>query len=137
MWKRGETIFGRLGFTQRLAFLDLGCSHGKRPSPQALSGGNVPGFDVASDRVAAGNLWDREAGFERTRFREGDASNSRKRHSDSFEVVGSHCRAVIAPDFRKGRSAAGGVRRVQNCQPRLVVAAPAAGCTATGPRMIR
>ena len=55
MRESGEALVGRLGVTEGLEVLDLGCGDGTTAVPAAQLGADVLGVDIASNLVAAGN----------------------------------------------------------------------------------
>src|SRR6478735_5401498 len=75
MRQSGEALVQRIGITQGLKVLDLGCGDGTTALPEAKLGAEVLGVDVASNLVAAGNKRAADAGLSNCKFQEGDASN--------------------------------------------------------------
>ena len=55
MRESGEALVGKLGITNGLDVLDLGCGDGTTAVPAAQLGADVLGVDIASNLVAAGN----------------------------------------------------------------------------------
>ena len=55
MRESGEDLVNKIGITDGLEILDLGCGDGTTALPAAELGGNVLGVDIASNLVAAGN----------------------------------------------------------------------------------
>ena len=55
MRESGEALVGKLGITDGLQVLDLGCGDGTTAVPAAQLGADVLGVDIASNLVAAGN----------------------------------------------------------------------------------
>ena len=55
MRESGEALVGKLGITDGLQVLDLGCGDGTTALPAARLGADVLGVDIASNLVAAGN----------------------------------------------------------------------------------
>jgi SAM-dependent methyltransferase len=93
----GEALVARIGVTEGLDVLDLGCGDGTTALPAATLGANVLGVDVASNLVAAGNARAQSAGLDNLRFQEGDASNLEGITDDSFDLVVSFFGAMFAP----------------------------------------
>ena len=75
MRESGEALVQRLGISNGLKVLDLGCGDGTTAIPAAKLGAEVLGVDIASNLVAAGNKRAKEHGLANCRFQEGDASN--------------------------------------------------------------
>jgi len=65
----GEALVGRLGITEGLDVLDLGCGDGTTAIPAATLGANVLGVDIAENLVAAGNARARDLGLSNCGFR--------------------------------------------------------------------
>ena len=55
MRESGEALVGKLGITDGLKVLDLGCGDGTTAVPAAQLGADVLGVDIASNLVEAGN----------------------------------------------------------------------------------
>jgi 2-polyprenyl-3-methyl-5-hydroxy-6-metoxy-1,4-benzoquinol methylase len=51
----GEALIARLGITEGLRVLDLGCGDGITALPEARLGAEVLGVDIAANLVSAGN----------------------------------------------------------------------------------
>ncbi|HEY1290899.1 MAG TPA: class I SAM-dependent methyltransferase [Burkholderiales bacterium] len=83
----GEALVGKLGITQGLEVLDLGCGDGTTAIPAARRGADVLGIDIATNLVAAGNKRARELGLANCRFREGDAADLRGVPDRSFDLL--------------------------------------------------
>ena len=75
MRESGEALIQRLGISNGLKVLDLGCGDGTTAIPAAKLGAEVLGVDIASNLVAAGNKRAKELGLANCRFQEGDAAN--------------------------------------------------------------
>ena len=75
MRESGEEIVRKLGITDGLKVLDLGCGDGTTAVPAAQLGADVLGVDIASNLVAAGNARAKELGLTNLRFQEGDATD--------------------------------------------------------------
>src|SRR5213592_2545296 len=75
MRESGEALVQRLGISQGLKVLDLGCGDGTTAVPAAKLGADVLGVDIARNLVEAGNRRAAELGLTNLKFQEGDASN--------------------------------------------------------------
>src|SRR6266436_720523 len=75
MRESGEALVQRLGITEGLKVLDLGCGDGTTALPAAKLGAEVLGVDIARNLVEAGNKRAAEQGLTNSTFQEGDASN--------------------------------------------------------------
>src|SRR5262245_1768947 len=93
----GEELVGKLGITDGLKVLDLGCGDGTTAVPAAQLGADVLGVDIASNLVAAGSERARELGLANLRFQEGDASDLNGLDDESFDLVVSIFGAMFAP----------------------------------------
>jgi SAM-dependent methyltransferase len=93
----GEALVGRLGITESMDVLDLGCGDGTTAVPAAQLGANVLGVDIASNLVAAGNARAQGLGLTNCRFVEGDAADLVGLDDDSFDLVVSIFGAMFAP----------------------------------------
>jgi cyclopropane fatty-acyl-phospholipid synthase-like methyltransferase len=56
MRKSGEELVTKLGITNGMKILDLGCGDGTTAIPEAKLGAEVTGVDIASNLVEAGNI---------------------------------------------------------------------------------
>src|SRR5712672_2576513 len=97
MRESGEALVQRLGITQGLKVLDLGCGDGTTALPEAKLGVDVLGVDIARNLVDAGNRRAQELGLTNVRFQEGDASNLEQVQDKSFDLVVSIFGAMFAP----------------------------------------
>ena len=97
MRESGEALVGRLGVTNGLDVLDLGCGDGTTAVPAAQLGADVLGVDIASNLVAAGNERARALGLTNLRFQEGDATDLNELDDESFDLVVSIFGAMFAP----------------------------------------
>ena len=97
MRQSGEAVVESIGITPPLRALDLGCGDGTTAVPLARMGAEVVGIDIASNLVAAGNRRAAEAGLDRLRFQEGDASNLEGVGDDEFDMTLSMFGAMFAP----------------------------------------
>jgi SAM-dependent methyltransferase len=93
----GEAFVARLGITDGLRVLDLGCGDGTTAIPAALLGADVLGVDIARNLVAAGTRRAQQLNLSNIRFQEGDASDLRELEDDSFDLVVSMFGAMFAP----------------------------------------
>jgi len=97
MRESGEELVGKLGITEGLQVLDLGCGDGTTALPAAQRGADVLGVDIASNLVAAGNLRAHGLGLANCTFQEGDASDLRELGDEQFDLVVSIFGAMFAP----------------------------------------
>ncbi len=97
MRESGTALVARLGITQGMDVLDLGCGDGTTAIPAARLGANVLGVDIARNLVEAGNIRAREEGLTHCLFQEGDATNLSELESDRFDLVVSIFGAMFAP----------------------------------------
>ena len=97
MRQSGEAVVKSLGITTPLRVLDLGCGDGTTAVPLARLGAEVIGIDIARNLVDAGNKRAAEAGLNRLKFREGDASNLQGIEDHSFDMTLSVFGAMFAP----------------------------------------
>jgi ubiquinone/menaquinone biosynthesis C-methylase UbiE len=97
MRESGEELVGKLGITERLQVLDLGCGDGTTAVPAAQLGAEVLGVDIASNLVAAGNERAQALGLTNCTFQEGDASDLRELGDEEFDLVVSIFGAMFAP----------------------------------------
>ena len=93
----GERLVARIGVSEGLDVLDLGCGDGTTALPAAEAGANVLGVDIAANLVEAGNARAQRLGLENVRFQEGDASNLSDIADESFDLVMSIFGAMFAP----------------------------------------
>jgi SAM-dependent methyltransferase len=97
MRESGEALAGKLGITQGMKVLDLGCGDGTTALPEARLGADVLGVDIAANLVAAGNQRAAAQGLKNCRFQEGDASDLKDLKDGSFDLVVSIFGAMFAP----------------------------------------
>jgi SAM-dependent methyltransferase len=97
MRESGEALVEKLGITEGLKVLDLGCGDGTTAVPAAKRGADVLGVDIASNLVEAGNARAQSLGLPNLRFQEGDASDLNELADDSFDLVVSIFGAMFAP----------------------------------------
>jgi SAM-dependent methyltransferase len=93
----GEALVGRLGITEGMKILDLGCGDGTTALPAARLGADVLGVDIASNLVAAGNERVASLGLANCRFQEGDACDLHELEDDAFDLSISIFGAMFAP----------------------------------------
>ena len=97
MRESGEALVQRIGVSQGLKVLDLGCGDGTTALPAAKLGADVLGVDIARNLVAAGNRRAAEQGLTNCRFEEGDATDLKQVADQSFDLVVSIFGAMFAP----------------------------------------
>ena len=97
MRESGESLVSKLGITNGLKVLDLGCGDGTTAIPEAKLGADVLGVDIARNLVEAGNRRAAELGLTNCRFKEGDASNLHELKDQTFDLVVSIFGAMFAP----------------------------------------
>ena len=97
MRESGEQLVSRLGITEGLQVLDLGCGDGTTAIPAAQQGAEVLGVDIASNLVEAGNARAQELGLTNVRFEEGDAADLGALEDERFDLVISIFGAMFAP----------------------------------------
>jgi ubiquinone/menaquinone biosynthesis C-methylase UbiE len=93
----GEELVKKLGVTDGLRVLDLGCGDGTTAVPAAKLGADVLGVDIASNLVAAGNERAEALGVANLRFQEGDATDLSELDDEQFDLVVSIFGAMFAP----------------------------------------
>src|SRR3984957_6959929 len=98
MRESGEAFIQRLGISNGLKVLDLGCGDGTTAIPAAKLGAEVLGVDIASNLVAAGNKRAKDLGLANCRFEEGDAANLHQLPEKAFDLVVSIFGAMFAPE---------------------------------------
>jgi SAM-dependent methyltransferase len=97
MRESGEELVNKLGITNGLKVLDLGCGDGTTAVPEAQLGADVLGVDIASNLVAAGNERAEALGLSNLSFQEGDATDLKELDDESFNLVVSIFGAMFAP----------------------------------------
>jgi SAM-dependent methyltransferase len=97
MRESGEELVGKLGISEGMRILDLGCGDGTTAVPEAQLGAEVLGVDIASNLVAAGNARAEELGLTNLKFQEGDATDLSELDDESFDLVVSIFGAMFAP----------------------------------------
>ena len=96
MRESGEALVAKLGNIKGLSVLDLGCGDGTTAIPEAQSGAEVLGVDIARNLVRAGNRRAKEAKLSNCRFQEGDATDLVDLSDESFDLVVSIFGAMFA-----------------------------------------
>jgi ubiquinone/menaquinone biosynthesis C-methylase UbiE len=97
MRESGEAVVQSLDITPELRVLDLGSGDGTTALPAARRGAEVVGIDIARNLVEAGNKRAAQAGLNRLRFQEGDASDLQGVEDQSFDLTVSVFGAMFAP----------------------------------------
>jgi ubiquinone/menaquinone biosynthesis C-methylase UbiE len=97
MRESGEALVKSLKIAAPLKVLDLGCGDGTTALPLARRGADVTGIDIARNLVEAGTGRAKEAGLERLKFQEGDASNLEGVADHSYDLTLSVFGAMFAP----------------------------------------
>ena len=97
MRESGDALVERIGVTQGMKVMDLGCGDGTTAVPSAKRGADVLGVDIARNLVEAGNKRAAAEGLQNLRFQEGDATNLQGIPDQSFDLVMSIFGAMFAP----------------------------------------
>ena len=97
MRESGTALVAKLGVTNGLNVLDLGCGDGTTAIPAAKLGATVLGVDIARNLVEAGNVRAKAEGLANCTFREGDATDLHDLTDHSFDLVVSIFGAMFAP----------------------------------------
>ena len=97
MRESGDEVVERLGVTEGMHVLDLGCGDGTTAIPEAQRGAEVLGVDISSNLVEAGNARAKQLGLSNVSFQEGDASDLSGVDDESFDLVASFFGAMFAP----------------------------------------
>ncbi len=97
MRESGAALVAKLGITEGLAVLDLGCGDGTTAIPEAQLGAHVTGVDIATNLVEAGNKRVKAEGISNCTFQEGDATDLHELKDASFDLVVSIFGAMFAP----------------------------------------
>lgn len=93
----GEALLPRIGVSQGLKVLDLGCGDGTTAVPAAKLGADVLGVDIARNLVEAGNRRATDLGLANLSFRQGDATNLHSLADHEFDLTISIFGAMFAP----------------------------------------
>ncbi len=97
MRESGTALVAKLGITNGLNVLDLGCGDGTTAIPAAKLGAHVLGVDIARNLVEAGNRRAKTEGLINCTFQEGDASDLHELKDHTFDLVVSIFGAMFAP----------------------------------------
>src|ERR1700751_616549 len=97
MRESGEAFAKSLDIIPVLKVLDLGCGDGTTALPMARLGAEGTGIDIARNLVEAGNRRAAEAGLDRLKFYERDATNLAGVDDHSFDLTLSVFGAMFAP----------------------------------------
>src|SRR5687767_3739002 len=97
MRESGEQLVDKLGVTEGMDVLDLGCGDGTTAIPAAKHGAKVLGVDIAANLVEAGNARAEAEGLTNIKFKEGDATDLNALEDESFDLVVSIFGAMFAP----------------------------------------
>src|SRR5687768_10860755 len=97
MRESGEALVAKLGISEGLKVLDLGCGDGTTAVPAARLGADVLGVDIAANLVEAGNRRAQAEGLTTLRFQQGDATNLSDLADRTFDLVVSIFGAMFAP----------------------------------------
>jgi SAM-dependent methyltransferase len=97
MRESGEELVGKLGVTEGMRVLDLGCGDGTTAVPEAQLGAEVLGVDISSNLVEAGKARAQELGLTNLTIQEGDATDLADLDDESFDLVVSIFGAMFAP----------------------------------------
>ena len=97
MRESGTELVSKLGVSNDLKVLDLGCGDGTTALPEAQLGADVLGVDIATNLVEAGNIRAKAARLTNLEFQEGDATNLVDIKDQSFDLVVSVFGAMFAP----------------------------------------
>ena len=97
MRSSGEALVGKLGITEKLHVLDLGCGDGTTAVPAARLGAEVLGVDIAGNLVAAGKARAEALGLTNLTFQQGDATDLSDLAEGQFDLVASIFGAMFAP----------------------------------------
>ena len=84
MRESGEELVEKLGVTEGMRVLDLGCGDGTTAIPEAQRGAEVLGVDISAPLVEAGKARAEQLGLTNIRFQEGDASGLSDIEDESF-----------------------------------------------------
>src|SRR6516164_6210022 len=97
MRESGETLVQRIGVTNGMKVLDLGCGDGTTALPEGKVRSDCVRGEYAENLVEAGNNPAAQAGLKNIRFQEGDATNLAGIPDKSFDLVVSVFGAMFAP----------------------------------------
>ena len=97
MRESGEALVERLGITEGMQVLDLGCGDGTTAIPEAERGAEVLGVDISSNLVEAAKARAKALGLTNIRIEEGDATDLSGIDDERFDLVVSFFGAMFAP----------------------------------------
>lgn len=97
MRESGAELVNKIGISNDLVVLDVGCGDGTTAIPAAKTGALVQGIDIARNLVEAGNRRIVEEGLINISIREGDVTNLEGVKDESFDLVISIFGAMFAP----------------------------------------
>jgi ubiquinone/menaquinone biosynthesis C-methylase UbiE len=97
MRESGSALIAKLGVTNGLNVLDLGCGDGTTAIPAAKSRATVLGVDIARNLVEAGTIRAQKEGLTNCTFQQGDATDLNELSNQSFDLVVSIFGAMFAP----------------------------------------
>ncbi len=97
MRESGEALVGKLGISEGMKVLDLGCGDGTTAVPEAQLGADVLGVDIAENLVEAGNERAKSLGLDNLSFQQGDATDLSELEDEQFDLVVSIFGAMFAP----------------------------------------
>ena len=97
MRESGEALVGKLGISEGMKVLDLGCGDGTTAVPEAQLGADVLGVDIAENLVEAGNERAKSLGLDNLSFQQGDATDLSELDDEQFDLVVSIFGAMFAP----------------------------------------
>jgi SAM-dependent methyltransferase len=97
MRESGEELVGKLGISEGMKVLDLGCGDGTTAVPEAKLGADVLGVDISAPLVAAGKARAEAEGLSNLKFQEGDVTDLSDLDDESFDLVVSIFGAMFAP----------------------------------------
>lgn len=97
MRESGEALVGKLGISEGMKVLDLGCGDGTTAVPEAQLGADVLGVDIAENLVEAGNARAKSLGLDNLSFQQGDATDLKELGDEQFDLVVSIFGAMFAP----------------------------------------
>ncbi len=97
MRRSSDELVEKVGVTEGMKVLDLGCGDGNTAIPAAKRGADVTGVDIASNLVEAATKRAKEFGLSNCRFQEGDASDLNGLDDNTFDFALSMFGAMFAP----------------------------------------
>ncbi len=97
MRESADEVIEKVGVSEGMKVLDLGCGDGNTAIPSAKRGADVLGVDIATNLVAAAERRADEFGLSNCRFKEGDASDLNELGDDTFDLTISIFGAMFAP----------------------------------------